>query len=200
MAQAEETKLKPISSLEPLQLLQYVPAHCIVICKVCQYAIQPLAISRHLKDYHQIRRQARRPFMRYVASLELREPQDVVIPTIPEAPAPFLPIVNGFACCVPACRYLSISVKCLTTHWKTEHQTANRTDVRWHRVKLQTFFRGNRLKYFEVLQPDPKQEWGRNHSSDARVQGTEVSLLPQLRSATAYVTCELSVIGQCWSF
>jgi hypothetical protein len=175
MAQAEQTQQKPLSSQEPPRLLQYVPTHRIVICKVCQYAIQPRAISRHLKDYHQIRRHARRPFMRYVASLDLREPQDVVMPTIPVAPVPFLPITSGLACCIPACRYLSISIKSLTTHWNAEHSTSEQTGVRWHHVKLQTFFRGNRLKYFEVSQADSKQERGRNDIIEARVHHTEVS-------------------------
>jgi hypothetical protein len=175
MAQAKRVQRRPISSSEPHQLLNYVPAHRIVICKPCRYAIQPLAISRHLKDYHQIRRNAHRPFMRYVASLDLREPQDVVIPTIPEDPVPFLPVINGFACCIPTCRYLSISVKLMTTHWNTQHRSANLTDVRWRRAKLQTFFRGNRIKYFEVSQPDPGQECSGNQNSKGGTQDIKVS-------------------------
>jgi hypothetical protein len=175
MAQDNQTQLMQAMRLDPLQLLQYVPAHRIVICKVCRYAIQPLAIPRHLKDYHQIFRRDRRPFMRYVASLDLREPQDVVMPTIPVAPLPFLRIIDGFSCCIPGCRYLSISVKLLTTHWNAMHEGSNQTDIRWHRVKLQTFFRGNRVKYFEVSQPASEQEWTDVHNSDGSIQGTKAS-------------------------
>ena len=63
--------------------------------------------------------------MRYVAKLDLWEPQDMAIPTIPVDPAPFLPVINDFAYCISTCRYLSIYVKLLTTHQNTEHQTVN---------------------------------------------------------------------------
>jgi hypothetical protein len=173
MTHAKEAKLPPCSTLEPPELLKYMPVHRIVICVVCKYAIQPLAVARHLKDYHQIRRGARRPFMLYVASLDLLDPEDVVTPATPEDSIPFLSIVIGWACCIPTCRYVSISAKLMTTHWNTRHQETNQTD-RWRCAKLQTFFRGNRLKYFEVLQRDPGHKLTEIRNRDGGIYGVEV--------------------------
>lgn len=168
----KEAQLPPSSNLEPQQLLEYVPAHRIVICTVCKYAIQPLAIARHLKDYHQIRRGARRPFMLYVASLDLLDPEDVVIPA-PEDAIPFLSIVAGWACGISTCKYVSVSAKLMTTHWNSCHRATDQTD-RWRCVKLQTFFRGKHLKYFEVLQPDRGRERNNIRNCAGGIQGTEV--------------------------
>jgi hypothetical protein len=177
MAPANHPNLSPCSSLDPPQLLKYVPAHRIVICKLCKYAIQPLAISRHLKNYHQIRRSTHRPFMRYVGLLVLREPQDVVIPRIPEGPVPFLPVVDGSACCIPTCIYVSISFKLMKYHWNSNHRALHQT-YQWRRVKLQTFFRGNCTKYFEVSQIDPGQGWNGIQNSGVRAQDSKRNNIP----------------------
>lgn len=194
MADAQSTAS---SILEPPQLLKYVPAHRILICMACQYALQPLAISRHLKDYHQIRRGTRRPFMRYVASFDLQEPENVAIPSTLEDPVPFLPVVNGFACCIPTCRYVSMSAKLMTTHGNSQHQATNQTG-RWRRVKLQTFFRGKHLRYFEVSPPDPQNEWSEIQKCNEGIQRGEVSYYHGWTIAghsLGLMICRLNVIG-----
>ncbi|KAK9351547.1 hypothetical protein V1523DRAFT_398221 [Lipomyces doorenjongii] len=133
---------------QPTQLLHYLPSFQVVVCTSCRYAIQPNAISRHLKEIHHIYRSRRRPFIEYVSSLPLKEPQDVILPKAHEFPVPYLPVEQGFMCESKGCPYLCVSVKRMKSHWVSEHGRKGQTEVDWHSVPLQTFFRGNFLQYF----------------------------------------------------
>lgn len=130
--------------LDPSELLHYLPESKVVICIRCRYAIQPNAISRHLKDLHRIYRSSRRPFMKYVSTLSLDEPQ-VVNAKIHMFPVPILPIEDGLAC--NSCKYMCISTKRMKNHWSTVHGRPGDS----HPVRLQTFFRGKDLHYFTTV-------------------------------------------------
>ncbi|KAG4430951.1 hypothetical protein IFR05_013559 [Cadophora sp. M221] len=134
----------------PSQLLQYLPDHKALICSKCHYAIQPTAISRHLKDIHQIHRARRRPFMSYVSSLDLATPEQAIDlqAKLKVFPIPGLPVVNGLMCKYEGCEHLCASTKRMRSHWLAVHGDAARVGLDWKPVRLQTFFRGNLLKYF----------------------------------------------------
>ncbi|KAF4960056.1 hypothetical protein FSARC_10551 [Fusarium sarcochroum] len=59
-------------------LLDYNADFQVVICTTCQYAIQPRAITRHLKEIHGLPSRLRRPYLQYTADLHLSEPSQVL--------------------------------------------------------------------------------------------------------------------------
>lgn len=133
---------------EPAELLQYLPLYRVVVCTSCEYAVQPNAIGRHLKDIHQIYRSRRRPFMQYVSSLGLDQPEVVIGSKIHEFPVPGLPVQDGVRCESQGCSFLCGSEKRMKCHWSSAHGRAAQEHIHWRPVPLQTFFRGNLLRYF----------------------------------------------------
>ncbi|PMD27151.1 hypothetical protein NA56DRAFT_676137 [Hyaloscypha hepaticicola] len=144
MSAAQKTAKHP----EPADLILYLPLYSVVVCSTCQYAIQPQAIARHLKETHHINRSYRRPFMQYVAKLSLKDAETVIESKIHEFPVPFLPVLDGFVCESEGCGHLCMSVKRMRTHWLDVHGRSGQTLLDWQSAKLQTFFRGNLLRYF----------------------------------------------------
>ncbi|KAK2812419.1 hypothetical protein FQN50_001420 [Emmonsiellopsis sp. PD_5] len=149
------TSPSPDSLPPPSHLFHYHPAHRILICRPCKYAIQPRAISRHLKEIHHIYRASRRPYTDYAARLQLAEPRDVRLPGAhDEFPVRGLPVEWGFSCLAEeaaggcGCGYLCVSLKRMKGHWVSEHGRAGKGKGDWKSVPLQTFFRGNLLRYF----------------------------------------------------
>lgn len=150
---------------QPTELLHYIPAHRVLICKKCRYAIQPNAMTRHLKDVHHIYHSGRQSLMSYTLGLDLADPKKVVPPEPHDAPAPFIPIQKGVACSVRDCDHLCVTIKRMKRHWAVVHKDMHTDGIKWHPVNLQTFFRGNRLRYFRVdvsstpgSQPEPKSD------------------------------------------
>ncbi|KAE9377699.1 hypothetical protein N431DRAFT_541355 [Stipitochalara longipes BDJ] len=140
------------SHASPAELLQYLPLYKVVICSACRYAIQPQAIARHLKEIHHIHRGHRRPYMQYISTLSLSSVEDVLEAKIYEFPVTSLPVQDGLICESEGCGHLCVSTKRMRTHWLDEHGRSGQAFLDWQPVKLQTFFRGNLLKYFT----DPK--------------------------------------------
>lgn len=134
--------------LAPPELLRYLPQYKVVVCAICNYAIQPLAVERHVKDIHNILRARRKPFRTYVESLDLDDPDVVVARAIENFPVPLLPVLQGLRCNAIDCTYLCASEKRMKNHWSTTHSQSAQPDTGWEAVRLQTFFRGNLLKYF----------------------------------------------------
>ncbi|PMD12379.1 hypothetical protein NA56DRAFT_652540 [Hyaloscypha hepaticicola] len=148
----------PPAALSPSDLLHYIPAHRVLICKECRYAIQPSAISRHLKDLHKIYRSDRSELLEYTKKLDLADPADVVLPLPNEAPVPLLPTESGLVCARDGCNHLCITVKRMKSHWATAHRdVVGSASSQWRIVTLQTFFRGNQLRYFIVSPQHPHE-------------------------------------------
>ncbi|GKZ34093.1 hypothetical protein AbraIFM66950_004231 [Aspergillus brasiliensis] len=133
----------------PSQLLHYLPEYQVVICTACRYAVQPHGIVRHLKEIHRILRSRRRKYSHYVAGLSLKEPNDVVPPSrADQFPVPYLPVEPGLQCQSAGCIYLCVSNKRMQSHWRTAHGRRGDCTIDWCTAPLQTFFRGNHLRYF----------------------------------------------------
>jgi hypothetical protein len=145
----------PLATLQPTQLLHYLPTFRVLICKECRYAIQPSAISRHLKDIHHIYREDRQAALRYTLTLALADPGDVIPPEPHESPVPFIPTERGLACSVGECNHLCVTIKRMKSHWATSHRDVIFDGDQWRPVDLQSFFRGNQLRYFIVSPPSP---------------------------------------------
>lgn len=132
----------------PEDLLHYLPKYQVILCATCLYAIQPTAIARHLKEIHHIHRSHRRPFMAYVSGLDLAD-HEKVISIIPEVfPVPLLPVREGYQCGHDGCQHLCVTDKRMKAHWVAAHARRGVTNVDFHGVPLQTFFKGNMLRYF----------------------------------------------------
>lgn len=145
----------PLQDLQPHELLQYLSRYKVVVCTSCQYAVQPSAISRHLKDIHHIIRSHRRPFMQYVSTLDLDEPEQVIQSTngSQEFPIPHLPVQEGLMCEYEGCSHLCASTKRMQSHWSAVHGRQGEPILDWRSVPLQTFFKGNLLRYFTSVGP-----------------------------------------------
>ena len=135
---------------EPADLLCYLPDFKVIVCTSCHYALQPQAISRHLKDIHHILRSSRRPFLQYISTFDLDDAETVIrtSDSLKDFPVPFLPVVDGLRCSHHGCAHLCVTEKRMKSHWSLIHHHAGRCEPTWEAVLLQTFFRGNSLRYF----------------------------------------------------
>lgn len=88
--------------------------------------------------------------MEYAEGLDLANQTDVILPGPDGSPIPFLSTVRGLACAVIGCNHLCATSKRMKMHWRAEHSGVIVGDMRCHVVELQTFFRGNQLRYFTV--------------------------------------------------
>ena len=138
----------------PPELLRYLASYKVVVCTPCQYAIQPSAISGHLNDIHHLHHSRRRPFMQFVSKLDLASPEIVLKTEILQFPVPGLSVQDGLSCDDDGCRYLCASEKRMKSHWYSVHGRPGQAFVNWRPVPLQTFFRGNLLRYFTRPAPN----------------------------------------------
>lgn len=161
-------------------LLKYLPEYCIVICKSCRFAVQPSALSSHLLR-HRMYRVKRRKLLDRVAELRLLEPEDVALPLSKVPPFSDLPMTTGYRCTMPNCDHLCRSQKRMSQHLREHHQVGPRTDADDHmqQVHLQTFFRGNKVRYFEVEPDDIPLETTRSSNQPLEYQFLN---LPQSRA------------------
>jgi hypothetical protein len=168
----------PSTTPQPSQLLHYLLPHRVLICKECRYAIQPSAISRHLKELHRIYRSNRKEFMEYAQSLDLADPGDVVLPEPNEAPVPFLLTSSGLACRAGGCGHLCVTIQRMKRHWATVHSDVVADAAQWRPVDLQTFFRGNKLRYFIVCRNSTAtSQPERNSTLDSKASSLEIDTL-----------------------
>ncbi|CAG8164644.1 unnamed protein product [Penicillium olsonii] len=138
-----------VDGLTPHELLHYLPTYRVLICRCCRYAIQPGAVARHLKEIHHLHHPLRGAFVAYAAQFELDKPADVVLPDETQFPVSLLPIKNGLACSFAHCGHLCATTKRMKHHWMTVHHiAASDNGGFWDTVPLQSFFRGNVLRYF----------------------------------------------------
>ncbi|VUC28838.1 unnamed protein product [Clonostachys rosea] len=129
--------------------LVYLADFGVVICRQCRHAIQPTALDSHLLR-HRIYRHQRRALVERLKKLDLRQPDDVPVPErvwqLPE-----LSTHTGFRCDAGGCGYLCTTSKGMEMHWASRHSIHTKSKVRSSPVALQTFFRGTKLRYFEVI-------------------------------------------------
>ncbi|KAI3573691.1 hypothetical protein IWW34DRAFT_754328 [Fusarium oxysporum f. sp. albedinis] len=176
--------------LRQSQLLFYHSKYRVLLCKECRYAIQPSAISRHLKELHRIYRSDRQGLMEYAQSLDLADPAHVVLPKPHEAPVPFLPVESGLACGARDCGHLCVTVKRMKHHWAAVHSDLISTAPRWRPVDLQTFFRGNQLRYFIVSRSPTTSQPERNAAFDSEAPSVEIGMLGALLTHDPHWTAD----------
>lgn len=139
----------PITEQKISDLLTYLPDYGVLLCRSCQFAVQPSAFSSHLLR-HQIYRNERRKLLERLHTLVVAEPEDVDVPPSTSPPIPGLPVYRGSVCSAPDCSHCCVSEKRMAQHWSLVHHKPNAQDVEARPAYLQTFFRGNKNRYFEV--------------------------------------------------
>ncbi|KAF2163627.1 hypothetical protein M409DRAFT_26234 [Zasmidium cellare ATCC 36951] len=165
----------PVSDVD--KLLQHYEAFGVIICRPCQFAIQPSALASHLLK-HQIYRNERRKLMARLSHLELREPADVPKPEPLSKPIPELRILKGRRCLSPGCGYLCTSDKRMSQHWSDLHGERESRNVLAQFAWLQTFFKGNKIRYFEVSAPQENALSPITESTDDNTSPAARSHLP----------------------
>jgi Orsellinic acid/F9775 biosynthesis cluster protein D/Fungal specific transcription factor domain len=98
--------------------------------------------------------------MKYASGFDLADPKDVTLPKLDGDPVPDLTIISGLSCGVEECGHLCATAKRMKMHRAAEHSTVTGDGPQWRPVDLQTFFRGNQLRYFIVQQPAPMDSQG----------------------------------------
>ena len=151
------------------QMLDYLPEYRVVRCVECRYAVPPSALSRHMKDLHHVYRGKRRALLDYAETLDLADPEDLVLPEPHEPPIPSIPVEDGVAC--NWCKYLSVTTKRMKRHWVTVHERRGIEGKHWRPVQLQTFFRGNNLRYF-IVTPGERTRQSRGHATSNKQADT----------------------------
>ncbi|KAI1303521.1 hypothetical protein F5Y03DRAFT_359770 [Xylaria venustula] len=154
-------------------VLTYLPRYGVVICKSCQFAIQPSAFSSHLQSHH-ILRSERRRILDQLFSLQLPPPERVGLPASDSRRIADLPILSGFKC-EAECHYACTSVKRMCQHWSEVHNQPNSKLIKYREAILQTFFRGNKIRYFEVEGPKHSPCW-RQKESQLAAKNPDLSL------------------------
>ncbi|KAH6637777.1 hypothetical protein C7974DRAFT_148255 [Boeremia exigua] len=141
----------PPVRLGPKDLLEYDANYGVIICRECQYAIQKSALQSHLLR-HKIFRHKRHSLLNSISRFTILEPEDVILPTPDSKPIAALPTISGFRCAVRKCDSLFASAKRMRRHQLESHDIseAESSDSSIRPVTLQTFFRGTKIKYFEV--------------------------------------------------
>jgi len=141
----------PAIRLGSRNLLTYDARYGALICRECQYAIQKSAVRSHLLR-HKIYRDERQRLLSSIAQFGLFEPHHVPLPTPASPPIDALPIISGYGCTAAGCGNLCASSKRMRRHRNEIHGLNERPDSSSFArpVKLQTFFRGTKLRYFEV--------------------------------------------------
>lgn len=133
-------------------LLSYNARHKVLICRECKYAIQKSALESHLLR-HKIYRGDRRRLLDSIAELQLLEPDEVQFPPAESSRIDELPVIEGFRCTADGCENLCASLKRMRRHWSETHGISDPPDSCARTAKLQTFFRGTKLRYFEIESP-----------------------------------------------
>lgn len=150
-------------------LLEYNSKYSLLICRECQYAIQKNALESHLLR-HKIYRRDRQRLLSSIAQLYLLEPDHVPLPAPGSPPVDAFPILSGYCCTAERCRHLTASSKRMKRHWSEIHGLDGSVPLSssfGRPVKLQTFFRGTKIRYFEVASPTaPLVNTDHDHDND----------------------------------
>lgn len=136
----------------------YYAEYRVLVCKSCQYAVQPGYIAAHLRgDQHRLTRQQYNEIAAQYAGTDLANPvTEVIVPDTIVAPIDHLPIYrDGLAC--NSCSYVCRSVQVMKIHRRKVHHErvgrGRRPEVfEWESTWCQCFFTSIGQRYFRVQQ------------------------------------------------
>jgi len=124
----------------------------VLVCHItgCQQALSPRAISRHLRDKHQVKSGLYKQADQYIKQWQWQyDFQSVPLPPDKSAPQPILPVFAGFQC--QDCDHKSQSRQAIRKHVNKEHDKKRLPDNElFQAVQLQTWFGEKRARYWVV--------------------------------------------------
>jgi hypothetical protein len=100
-----------------------------------------------MKKEHTVSSIIRHKIAEYMATLNLRQPQEVIPPKkrIPELKV----IEKGFKCNFPGCEVCATSESSMRTHYYTHRKHIPKDFKDWESTALQTFFDGQHRKHIK---------------------------------------------------
>lgn len=120
-----------------MDVLEFLPGFRVIVCKLCQSAIRPSAVSTHLRRVHarynsnptlekQIRKFTNEILPRFMET-SLLDPriESVIVPAIEQTPLPHLRIYDGFGC--SCCPLVSQAVHVMRNHYNITHALERRS-------------------------------------------------------------------------
>jgi hypothetical protein len=117
-------------------ILKHIPNHQVMICMLCEkhYCIPPDGVKDHLYRSHQdkLTKKRRGELVKFAASLDLAQPEDVKMPKKEDGPVPLLHKEEGFECA--QCGYCCPMESSMTQHGKIVHENAKN---KWKRGWIQ---------------------------------------------------------------
>src|SRR5579862_514407 len=136
----------------------YYAEYRVLICKSCQYAVQPNHIAAHLRaDQHKLSRQQSHEIASQYTDTNLADPsKESIVPNSIIAPLDDLPIYrDGLAC--QHCSYICRSINVMQRHQRQMHQQRIGRGRRlntpaYESAWCQCFYTGVGQRYFRVQQ------------------------------------------------
>ena len=124
----------------------------VVVCKGCKYCLVPgKSVTRHLKDEHQsIPLDTRKELITWAETLDLVEPDRVMVPNANTPPIEGLELVeDGCKCEYTGCidPYAG-TLTSIMEHCNKKHKWIKTDGIKWTKLALQTFFRGKYKRLF----------------------------------------------------
>jgi len=124
----------------------------VLICidSKCKYALEPTAISRHLRDKHKTPIKLRKQVEQYVKEFPFAyDHTSVPLPSDGLAPQPIIPIVGGFQC--KDCAFKTQGRPTMRQHANQAHDKKKAADEDISQVaQLQSWFGEKRERYWVV--------------------------------------------------
>lgn len=145
-----------------------------LLCTQCGYCVLNRALDRHLKAIHHLPASERKQHIADTSDQDIADLEDVVYPAEGSEQVPGLPVFDGYKCGVEGCRYLCVTNKRMQAHWRSAHDGED--DVYCLRVRLQTFFRGNSLRYFVVANRSSGTRSDQSNKFDSDDSGSSATL------------------------
>ena len=139
-----------------MDLFHYYLQYRILVCKSCQYAIQPNCIIAHLRsDQHKLPRQQSEEIANQYKNYDLADPCiEHIIPQTTILPIDYLPIYrDGLAC--SHCQYVCRSERWIKQHQREVHNIRigrgrRSGPIGWSTTWCQCFFINAGQYYFTV--------------------------------------------------
>ena len=133
----------------------FIESFHLLICSRHQMAIPPTQINQHLRDHfmsHEINLNLYKESLATLPIISIHQSHGLIRNTEPIMPFPFLTQPrDGYACGVPHCHYLTMSLYTLKRHLKEKHEKSgsSQQDPLIESVTIQSLIHGQYL--FTVL-------------------------------------------------
>lgn len=143
-----------------MELFHYYSEYRVIVCKSCQYAIQPGRITAHLRsDQHKLTRWQSEEAAEQYKSYDLADPCiEIVMPNSIVTPIDYLPLhKDGLQC--NQCSYICRAVEVMKRHQRDTHNMRigrgrRLAAISWTSTWCQCFFTSAGQRYFPVQQPN----------------------------------------------